>query len=967
MTGRGRAVTLPHPGLSWRGLAAAVVLPGVATGIGLVAGLEGKPGPSGLFVGAVGVAAYVGGLWAGIIAAGLSFLAYEYFFLDPPWSAQSILAGVLFVLAAALVAQVVERLHVARRDAEGAVRALETSEERARALAREQEAVARLGRNALMGAGIVQLMDEALVAVQEILGVACVEVLEASRDRSELVVARGIGLAEDVGVTPIPVLDSTPEGRALLSNEPVVVDGAEPSELDPPVYLHDTDVVSHLVVPVRGAVRPWGLFAAHSSTAGAFAEPDVYFVRAVANVLGAAILRGETDEALRETRDELEALIEASPIPIVAYDQDGLVTLWNAAAQTVFGWSAEEAIGKLLPFVQPEKLDEFEIVRERVLAGESFSGFETVRRRKDGSLLEVAFWNAPIRDAAGQFRGVVAVVEDITERKRIERALRESEERLRLALDAGEMGTWEWDLATGAITWSASLEPIHGLEPGTFDGTFEQYQTLINPEDRPLVLGAVEAALEEPESGYDVEFRVVWPDGTERWISGQAQVVRGGDGKPLRMVGLARDITDRKRHERALAFLAEASETLSSSLDYARTLREVARLAVPRLADCCLVDVLEGDGTMHQLAVIHVDPAKEMLVEELEDRYPADPHTERSVVGKVLRSGKPLLVSHVDDGMAQEIAQDEQHLEGLRRLRIDSILVAPLVVRGQTTGAMTLLSGGSGRHFGPEDVSLATDLARHAAMAIDNARQHHLRSDIAATLQRSLLPPALPDIPGIELAARYFPAGEGLEVGGDFYDAFQTGENTWSLVIGDVCGKGPQAAAVTGLTRHTLRGAAVRERLPSGSLRVLNDALLALQEHRTFCTVVKARLRVTPDAVDLVLACGGHPLPILIPADGELAEVGSWGSLVGFFEEPDFTDEMVSLSPGDVVFFYTDGLVEGRGDQMAGGEQRLREVLGKVAGASAEEIAERVERAVREEERAPVQDDTAFLVLRRSG
>src|SRR5262245_18873863 len=190
MTGRGRTVRLPHPGLSRRGLVAGVVLPGVATGIGLAAGLEGKPGPSGLFVGAVAVAAYIGGLWAGLLAAALSFVAYEYFFLEPPWSAQSILAGVLFVLAAALVAHVVERLHGARRDAEDAARALETSEERARGLAREQEAVARLGRDALMGAGLVQLMDDALIAVHEILGVACVEILEASHDRRELVVVR---------------------------------------------------------------------------------------------------------------------------------------------------------------------------------------------------------------------------------------------------------------------------------------------------------------------------------------------------------------------------------------------------------------------------------------------------------------------------------------------------------------------------------------------------------------------------------------------------------------------------------------------------------------------------------------------------------------------------------------------------------------------------------------------------------
>ncbi len=963
---------LRRPRLAWRGLLVAVASAGVATGIGLAAGLEGQPGSGALYLAAVVTSSYVGGLWAGLLCAALAWVGFEYFFLEPSYSfdvlhsGDVIVAGVLFLVAAIGVARIVERLRETGRAAEKALAERQASEERLRAVAKEQEAVARLGRRALAGRDLEALFGEAVDTLADVLGTRCVELLRATPARDELTIVRATGLPSEVVQSErIAVLESTIAGLTLLSEEPV--GGPDAQGLPaPPGYLQELDVQSSLAVPVRGAERPWGVLAVHSSKPDAFSRADVIFTRAVANVLGAAVLRREAEEALRETRDELEALIEASPIPIVAYDPAGIVTLWNPAAERVFGWTAEEATGRIVPFVESEAemLEEFHSVRERVVAGHAFSGFETVRRRKDGTLIDVSFSNAPIRDAGGRIRGVVALVADVTDRKRTERELREGAERLRLALEASQMGTWEWDIESGVVTWSDEIAPMHGLEPGAFDGTYEQYETLIYPDDREFVRGAIEAALERG-AGYDIEFRTAWPDGTIRWISGQGQVLRDHTGKPARMVGLARDVTERKRREDALAFAADVSEKLSS-LDYERTVLDVARLAVPRLADCCVVDVFEGNGDLHQVEVVHVDPAKEALVRELEERFPANPRDDHSVVGSVLRSRQPLLVADVDDRVTKEIARNLEHLEGLRRLRIRSLLVVPLVVRGETIGALTLLSGESGRRLGGEDVTLASALAHQAAVAIDNSRLYRQRSRIASTLQRSLLPPDLPEIPGVELAARYFPAGEGLEVGGDFYDAFQTGARSWAIDIGDVCGKGSEAAAVTGLTRHTLRAAAIREPSPASSLAVLNEALRATYDNGTFCTVVKARLHKTGFGARLTFACGGHPLPLLVTADGHVAPVGRFGSLVGFFEDPEFTDTVIDVHGGDVVFFYTDGLVEGRGRQMDAGEQRLHQILRDAAGSSAEEIARRVEKAVVAEERGVVSDDTAFLVVRVS-
>ena len=210
------------------------------------------------------------------------------------------------------------------------------------------------------------------------------------------------------------------------------------------------------------------------------------------------------------------------------------LTLWNPAAERVFGWTAEEGDRQDRAVRRERGRDArggAHSVRERVVAGHAFSGFKTVRRRKDGTLIDVSFSNAPIRDAGGRIRGVVALVADVTDRKRTERELREGAERLRLALEASQMGTWEWDIESGVVTWSDEIAPMHGLEPGAFDGTYEQYETLIYPDDREFVGGAIEAALERG-AGYDIEFRTAWPDGTIRWISGQGQVLRDHTGKP---------------------------------------------------------------------------------------------------------------------------------------------------------------------------------------------------------------------------------------------------------------------------------------------------------------------------------------------------------------------------------------------------------------------------------------------------
>lgn len=413
-----------------------------------------------------------------------------------------------------------------------------------------------------------------------------------------------------------------------------------------------------------------------------------------------------------------------------------------------------------------------------------------------------------------------------------------------------------------------------------------------------------------------------------------------------------------------LQFLAEASDVLSRSLDYAATLKDVARLAVPRLCDWCTVEVLEADGSTHSLAIEHVDPHKVELAVELRRRWPADPDAEVGLPN-VLRTGKPELYHEIPDEILQAAAQDEEHLEALRAIGFSSAMILPLIARGRTLGAISMVSAESGRLFGEEDLVFAMDLARRAAMSVDNARLYQERTYVARTLQRSLLPPRLPQIPGLEIATRYRPAREGSEVGGDFYDVFQDGFNGWAFVMGDVQGKGAEAAALTGLARHSLRATAMLQPRPSAVLTALNDVLLHDDTER-FCTVAYLRIQETERGFQLTAASGGHPMPIKVSPSGELETVGVDGTLIGCFADFSVTNVETTLRPGDSIVLYTDGVVEQRTTEGLG-EEGLRRVLAQAGPVNAEALAKLIEDAVIEKEEGLPLDDVAVMVIKVIG
>lgn len=366
----------------------------------------------------------------------------------------------------------------------------------------------------------------------------------------------------------------------------------------------------------------------------------------------------------------------------------------------------------------------------------------------------------------------------------------------------------------------------------------------------------------------------------------------------------ARLYEDRERSRARAAFLAEASAALGTSFDVEELVMAGAELAAGRLADRCTVSLLD---------------------ERLE----------------------------IEAGRA-EPADDA------------AVVTVAMAVRGRPIGSLTLANEGL-RPLDPGIGDVAAELAGRIAVAVDHARIYRRQVRLSRILQSSLLPPSLPEIPGMELAACYAAGGAGVDVGGDFYDVVPLDGHRFVLVVGDVCGRGIDAATTASLVRHTIRSAAITDPSPVAVLTHLNDVLLRENDpgrfEPRFCTAVVALVSGDGPAPTVTLAVGGHPLPALCRADGRVATVGSPGSLIGAVPDAEVAETRLSLEPGDALVFYTDGVTERRGDDGFYGVEGLLATLSAASG-DARGLAGAVEQAVLSYAPEPPSDDLAVLVLR---
>jgi hypothetical protein len=413
-----------------------------------------------------------------------------------------------------------------------------------------------------------------------------------------------------------------------------------------------------------------------------------------------------------------------------------------------------------------------------------------------------------------------------------------------------------------------------------------------------------------------------------------------------------------------LQVLVEAGVAMAASRETRSVLAAATGAAARRACDYSLAFVVDREGRVEAAVGAHRDPARFGMVERMANAHLPDPGDPDSIIAEVLKTGEAALIPNLSPERMERMMAPGEQLELARSLGLASLIAAPLAARGRTLGVLVLVRDDPSTPFAEEDLSLAGMLAARAGLAVDNVRLYAEREYVAETLRRSLLPPELPGIEGMEIAARYLPAAEGTQVGGDVFEA---APERWIAVIGDVVGKGAEAAAMMGLARYTIRTAAMSEGRPSAILETLNQAVLNQTDDERFCTACCVRLRPSGSQTRAIVSSGGHPLPLVLRADGFTEVVGSPGTIVGVFEDPVLVDRAVDLGPGDALVLYTDGITDERSDDDEFGETRLHEVLSELTGVGAQRIADGVVEAVVGFRTGQPKDDIAILAIKVVG
>ena len=487
----------------------------------------------------------------------------------------------------------------------------------------------------------------------------------------------------------------------------------------------------------------------------------------------------------------------------------------------------------------------------------------------------------------------------------------------------------------------------------------------------PPVLAATSASL--PETAIVAVFCVVlallsplWGGIVEgqRWVS--SAVVLAGAASGIWVAGLRARLD---REQAASELLSEAGALMETALNQKERADQLARLAVPRLGDVAIVDMLSPENTIERVAAQSGGSEVAEVMVNLRRDSPIDPEGPHPVA-EVIRTGRAKYLDQLSDEQIDEITTREDEREVARKLRFKSCVVLPLGARDSVLGALTLLIMRPAKAFDETARRTAERLADRAALALDNARLHEQQSHIASVLQHSLLPRSLPKIAGFEASSRFLPAGEAYEVGGDFYDIFPSGSRSWSAVIGDVCGKGPEAASLTALARYTVRTASSRDKSPSDVLRALHDSINAERADFRFCTAALARIQPPANGngeAHVTVALGGHPLPIILRRDGRVESIGEPGTILGVLPSPTLADVEDTLQVGDSLILYTDGVLDIENRVKRGDPNWFKDQIAVSTGMSADEIAERLAQAAIERHGNELRDDIAILVLRNGG
>jgi PAS domain S-box-containing protein len=426
------------------------------------------------------------------------------------------------------------------------------------------------------------------------------------------------------------------------------------------------------------------------------------------------------------------AIVESSEDAIISSTPDGVILTWNAGATRLYGHTADEAIGSHASLIiPPEDIDDLPALVHRIDVGDGATAYEAIRMRKDGTRLIVSVTGSTIKDASGHIIAVAAIVRDITERKQVEEQIQYQANLIQNVSDAIISTSANYVIES----WNKAAETMYGWRAEEVIGKLgtDILQTEYTSGGRGDAINALnEVGIWRGEVIHKRK------DGAPIHVQAFVSVLRDNTGNSIGTVTASRDITGSKLMEERQSFLARASATLASSLDYETTLASVAQLAVPRIADWCTISLLAEDGSIDQVALAHVDPEKIKWAEELRQRYSPDPKAPGGA-SQVVSSGRAEFIAEITDAMLTAAVQDPELLKILRELELRSSMTVPLTVHGRTLGAISFASTGSSRLYTPEDLALGEELARRAAVAVDNARLYRAAQRLNEELEERVV------------------------------------------------------------------------------------------------------------------------------------------------------------------------------------------------------------------------------------
>jgi PAS domain S-box-containing protein len=666
------------------------------------------------------------------------------------------------------------------------------------------------------------------------------------------------------------------------------------------------------------------------------------------------------------------AIVASSDDAILSKDANGLLRSWNPAAERMYGYTAEEAIGQPISIlIPPSRAGEELDILKRVFAGERVDHYETERLTKFGRVINVSLSISPIRDRDGEVVRASVIARDITARHRaldLASRLQRVTAAFASELDPTRVMDLMLEQAVGAL--GAVAGAIGEVERESDEVVLRR--TLGYSDEALARFDRFPLAADVPMSRAIRDDQPMWTSGAkelaDRFTDLRRAELRFGalavvpltvGPKPFGALALsfekerifdeeerafvmaatqqgayaldrARVYEAQRGEEESQRFLADAGELLAGSLNPDETLAELATLAVKSIADWCGIELVDEDRTLRNVAVAHIEPERVAIAEEFRQRYPVDPNSETGVPN-VVRTGKTELYPEVTDEMLRAGAVDDEHLAMMRELGLSSVMVVPLRAHGRVLGAITFVASDPERHYGSRDVALAEDLARRAALAIENAMLYQREHDSALTLQRALLPQTLPNLDGVRIAARYEPAAPGLEVGGDWYEVAAAGDGTVGVTIGDVAGRGVLAAAAMGRVRPALRAFVLDGYRPPQALEAL-DRLVKESERPEMITVFHLQFDPASGLAEYVRA--GHPPALVRLPDGGVEALDGEGTPpLGILREMEFRRHEVRLPPGSLLLLYTDGLIERRGTDI---KESLERLMAAFADAPAE-------------------------------